>query len=135
MANEMQEAEKFFKTVGRSDEGKMELSADQGFEFRLCWKIKGGDDFVVESKKEGKKMALSFKPGPLPKHDWRTDILIETDAATCKQVFGKERSFSDAWKRGQIYCYGYKVKFQSFSWLMRLCRIAQGRLKADWKRY
>ena len=53
MADEMEMAEKFFKSVGRSPEGKMELGVDQGFEFRLCWKVKDGDDFVVETAKKG----------------------------------------------------------------------------------
>ncbi len=135
MTGELEMAEKFFKSIGRSEENKMELGADQGFEFRLCWKVKDGDDFVVETRKSGKKISFEFKPGPLPEHSWETDIKLETDTDICKQVFGRERSFSDAWKRGQIYSYGYKVKFQSFSWLMRICRIAMGRLEADWKKY
>jgi len=135
MANEVKAAEEFFKAVGESDEGKMELGSDMGYELRICWKVKDGDDFFIETKKSGNKIDMKVKPGPLPEHKWETDIKLETDAATCKQVFGKERSFSDAWKRGQIYSYGYKVKFQSFSWFNRICRIGMGRLEADWKKY
>ena len=120
-------AQKFFSKLSRIKEAKEQLNL---YNMRFIFVPKDGKSFTTEVK-NGK---ITLTKGA-PEYDFTRDMKFETTNDVLREIFEGKSGMGRAWRRGDVYIYGFKCKYQAFAWMMRLLRIGQGRLKETFDAY
>ncbi len=120
-------AQEFFSKLSEIQEAKNQLNF---YDLRFIFAPKDGESFTVEIKKG----QITFTKD-VPEYDFTKDMRIETTNEVLMDIFEKRIGMGLAWRKGDVYIYGFKCKYQGFAWMMRLMRIGQGRLYKTFDAY
>lgn len=120
-------AQEFFSKLSEVPEAKEQLDF---CDMRFIFVPKGGETFTVEIKNGQITLTKSA-----PEYDFTRDMRFETTNEVLRDIFERRKGMGIAWRRGDVYIYGFKCKYQGFAWMMRLMRIGQGRLYENFNAY
>lgn len=120
-------AKEFFSKLPEIPEAKGQLTL---YDMRFIFVPKDGESFTVEIKNG----QIIITKGA-PEYDMTRDLRFEMTNEVLKKVFEGNLGMGRAWRRGEVYIYGFKCKYQGFAWMMRLLRIGQGRTRGVFDSY